>query len=304
MVLNYYGLAQQPFGVVPDPRFLMMTQTHREALASLTYGLHEERGFLALTAPPGMGKTTLLFHLLERLRGRARTAFIFQTQCDPLNFFRYLIRELGMAPGPDMASMHDQLNQALLSEARNGRSLVLVVDEAQNLDASVLESIRLLSNFESPSRKLMQIIVAGQPGLVETLVRADMEQLRQRISIFASLKPFNQEETSDYIVYRLKIAGHQGPPLFTDDALAMIAQHSDGIPRNVNSMCFSALSLGVALKKYRICREIIEEVVADRAIESLLPDSGGSPADSRSYFGLPAFVQSHLPRRKQANSRH
>jgi general secretion pathway protein A len=294
MVLDFYNLAQQPFGVVPDPRFLLMSQTHREALASLTYGLHEERGFLALAAPPGMGKTTLLFHLLERLRGHARTAFLFHTQCDPENFCRYLIRELGMTPGPDMASIHEQLNEALLSEARNGRTFVLMVDEGQGLQPSVLETIRLLSNFESPGRKLMQIVVAGQLGLVETLVRDDMEQLRQRISIFASLKPFNEREVAQYISHRLKVAGHQGASFFADGALQMIARSSEGIPRNINNICFNALSIGFALKTKRIGRDVIAEVLVDRHIESMLPvKPAATPSTAKSYFGTPAFLQSN-----------
>lgn len=293
MVLDFYNLTCQPFGVVPDPRFLLMSQTHREALASLTYGLHEERGFLALAAPPGMGKTTLLFHLLERLRGHARTAFLFQTQCDPENFFRYLVRELGMIPGPDMASIHEQLNQTLLSEARSGRTFILMVDEGQGLQPSVLETIRLLSNFESPGRKLLQIIVAGQLGLVETLVRDDMEQLRQRISIFASLKPFNEHEVAEYISHRVKVAGHRGASLFADDALELIARSSEGIPRNINNICFNALSIGFALKSKRIGRDIVAEVLADRHIESLVPTKAATPSTAKPYFGAPAFLHSN-----------
>lgn len=299
MILNYYNLARQPFGVVPDPRFLMMSQTHREALASLTYGLHEERGFLALAAPPGMGKTTLLSHLLERLQGHARTAFLFQTQCDPANFFRYLVRELGLTPGPDMAAIHDQLNGVLVEEARRGRSFVLIVDEGQGLQPSVLETIRLLSDFESPRRKLMQIVVAGQLGLVETLVREDMEQLRQRISIFASLKPFNEQETADYIEHRLKVGGYRGTSLFGDEAVEMIASSSEGIPRNINNICFNALSIGFALQTKRIGRVVIEEVLEDRNIESLLSHSTAgkgpvSPKSSTSVLEIPPFSQ-HEP---------
>ncbi len=292
MVLNYYNLRRQPFGVVPDPRFLLMTATHREALASLTYGLHEERGFMALVAPPGMGKTTLLFHLLAYLRGRARTAFLFQTQCEPMDFFRYLVRDLGITPGPDLASIHEQLNEVLLNEAREGRKFVLIVDEAQGLPLSVLETIRLLSDFESPDRKLMQIIIAGQMGLIETLVRDDMEQLRQRISIVASLKPLDEEETADYIGYRLKVAGHQGASLFTEEAIQMIARSSEGIPRNINNICFNALSIGFALETKRIGREVINEVLTDRRIESLLPQP--AIGDS-SFVGARAYPNSIAP---------
>jgi general secretion pathway protein A len=274
MLLNYYNLRQQPFGVTPDPRFLYMSRTHSEALASLWYGLQEDRGFMALAAPPGMGKTTLLFHLLEQLRGRARTVFLFQTQCDSREFFRYLLRDLGVVPGPDLSSMHDQLNQILLEEARAGRRFVLAIDEAQDLQVSVLETIRLLSDFETSRRKLLQIIVAGQLGLVETLARPEMEQLRQRISTLACLRPFNQQEVAEYIGHRLELAGHRGASLFTEEALGMIFESSIGIPRNINNICFNALSIGYALNKKRIGREVVEEVLADRRIESLLSEEG------------------------------
>ena len=304
MVLDYYNLRRQPFGVEPDPRFLLMSNTHREALASLTYGLHAERGFLALAAPPGMGKTTLLFHLLDWLRDRARTVFLFQTQCNPDDFFRYVVRDLGITPAPDLASIHDQLNQVLLEEARAGRRFVLFVDEAQDLKPETLETIRLLSNFETPTRKLLQIIIAGQLSLIETLVRQEMEQLRQRISVLASLRPFSKKEVADYIGHRLKVAGHQGRSLFTEEALRMIAENSEGIPRNINNICFNALSIGYALQKDQIGREVVEEVVADRNIESLLPKKRVSVSASlsaqfqraakRSVFGAALLVISVL----------
>ncbi|MGD0964561.1 MAG: AAA family ATPase [Candidatus Acidiferrales bacterium] len=300
MVLNYYNLQRQPFGVEPDPRFLLMSDTHKEALASLTYALHEERGFMVLTAPPGMGKTTLLFRLLESLRDRARTVFLFQTQCDPGDFYRYLVRDLGLAPGPDQASIHDQLNQVLLEEARLGRRFVLVVDEAQGLQPAVLETIRLLSDFESPGRKMLQIIVAGQLGLVETLLRRDMEQLRQRISVVASLKPFNREEVASYVGHRLAVAGYQASSLFTEEALDLIAHGSKGIPRKINNICFNALSLGYALKRKQIGRDVVEEVLADLQIESLLPAQGAEAPSSgpKLSSGVPTSLleQSHPPR--------
>jgi general secretion pathway protein A len=296
MVLKYYNLTEQPFGVVPDPRFLLMSRTHREALASLTYGLQQERGFMALAAPPGMGKTTLLFRLLESLRGRARTVFLFQTQCRQGEFCRYLVRDLGLTPGPDRAAIHDQLNQVLVDEARAGRRFVLIVDEAQGLKPSVLETIRLLSDFETPGRKLLQIIIAGQLGLVKTLMRQNMEQLRQRISMVASLQPFNQEEVAEYVGHRLKVAGHQGTSLFTDEALRLIGDGSEGIPRNINNICFNALSVGYALKKKRIGQEVIDEVLADLKIESILQKKsvGASSPSPKSPFALPQLPSGQL----------
>jgi general secretion pathway protein A len=158
MFLEYYGLREQPFGVTPDPRFLYFGATHREALASLFYGIESGCGFLALIAPPGMGKTTLLFHLLEKLRSSAQTVFLFQTQCGSREMFRHLLNDLGIdSLEQDLAAMHESLNSVLLSNARKGRRVVLVIDEAQNLKDSVLETVRLLSDFETPQAKLLQI---------------------------------------------------------------------------------------------------------------------------------------------------
>ena len=165
MLLKFFGLREHPFGVTPDPRYLYLSPGPREALASLFYGIESERGFLALIAPPGMGKTTLLFHLLEKFRTSARTAFLFQTQCTSREFMRFLLAELGYETGDhDFVRMHEEFNQHLLREARAGNRFIVVVDEAQNLDPSVLETIRLLSDFETPQAKLLQIVLAGQPN--------------------------------------------------------------------------------------------------------------------------------------------
>ena len=166
MFLNYYGLREQPFGVTPDPRFLYLSPAHREALASLVYGIESGLGFLALIATPGMGKTTLLFHLLEKFRTSARTAFLFPTQCNSREFMRFLLAELGYgSDDQDFVRMHEEFNKRLLQEARAGNRFIVVIDEAQNLEPSVLETVRLLSDFETPRAKLMHIILAGQPEL-------------------------------------------------------------------------------------------------------------------------------------------
>src|SRR5579871_5178138 len=192
MFLKYYNLMEQPFGVTPDPRFLYLNHMYREALASLWYGVKERRGFMLLVAPPGMGKTTLLFQLLQRLRSqRARTAFLFQTCCASRDLIQYLLHELGILPLPDLASMHQQLNDVLVREARLGNQFVFVIDEAQNLSPAVLESVRLLSDFEIPQGKLLQIILAGQSPLLATLRRPEMVQLSQRIAITTCLDPLS-----------------------------------------------------------------------------------------------------------------
>ena len=283
MFLEYYNLLEQPFGVTPDTRFLYLNHMYREALASLWYGVKENRGFMALVAQPGMGKTTLLFQLLQRLRSSsARTVFLFQTCCTSLDLIRYLLQDLDIRPGPDLPSMHQQLNEALVREARAGRQFVFVIDEAQNLSESVLETIRLLSDFETPQGKLMQIILAGQPQLISTLIKPEMLQLRQRISVTTSLDPLGPEEVSQYITHRLGVAGYQGATLFTRGALELIARESHGIPRNINNLCFGALSAGLALRRKQIDREIVEEVAADQNLSALERRVTASPFENGS----------------------
>jgi len=276
MFLDYYKLKEQPFGVTPDPRFLYLSQTHREALASLYYGIEAGRGFLALIAEPGMGKTTLLFQLMERVRKSACFGFLFQTQCDSREFLRYLLADMGIdSQGHDLVEMHEQLNAALMRLKRAGMRFVLVIDEAQNLDDSVLETVRLLSDFETPTSKLMQIILSGQPQLAAKLARPALAQLRQRIAILSRLEPFSPAETEQYIGYRLGVAGYDGGPLFTSEATAIIAARSGGIPRNINNLCFNALSLGCALGRKKVDGEIVLEAVRDLDVELLACGGNG-----------------------------
>jgi general secretion pathway protein A len=264
MFLDYYGLNEQPFGVTPDPRFLYLGPKHRQALAALEYGTDTNRGFLTLIAKPGMGKTSLLFRYLEGLRTKARTAFVFQTDGDSRDLMRYLLADLGLdGGGKDLPEMHALLNRILLEEVQSGRQFVLVIDEAQNLDEKVLESVRLLSNFETPQSKLMQIVLAGQPQLAERLASASMSQLRQRISFIIRIEPFTREEVATYVDHRLLVAGYKGPSLFTDDAQRLIAEHSEGIPRNINNICFNAMTLGWALKQKTIDGDMVRDIVAD-----------------------------------------
>ena len=270
MFLEYYNLLEQPFGVTPDTRFLYLNHMYREALASLWYGIEQRRGFMALVAHPGMGKTTLLFQLLQRLRRTsARTVFLFQTCCSSHDLIRYLLLDLGIWPSSDPVSLHYQLNEALFQEARAGRQVVFVIDEAQNLSESTLESVRLLSDFETSQGKLLQIILAGQPQLVNTLMKPEMLQLTQRLSVTNFLDPLDTEEVERYIGHRLGVAGYQGKPLFTSDALQLVAQESQGIPRNVNNICFGALSMAFAMRRKKIDRQIVEDVAADQNLRSL-----------------------------------
>ena len=281
MFLNFYNLREQPFGVTPDPRFLYLSPAHREALACMYYGIDAERGFVALIAKPGMGKTTLLFQLLQRFRATARTAFLFQTQCSSREFMRFLLLELGCEINgeQDLVSMHEQFNRCLLQEAHADRRFIVVIDEAQNLESSVLETIRLLSDFETPQAKLLQIVLSGQPELADKLARPSLRQLRQRVSMLSSLAPLPLEEVAQYINHRLRAAGRPDAPLFTEPAIQMIAELSEGIPRNINNICFSALSLGCALRQKTIDVDILRQVVADFDLEGMRSDPGISKFD-------------------------
>lgn len=281
MFLKFYNLREQPFGVTPDPRFLYLSHTHREALASLVYGLEEERGFLAMIAQPGMGKTTLLFQLLERLRANARTAFLFNTQCDSRQLLTFLLTDLGVElEHADPVKLHEQLHDLLLRTAHEGQRCIFIIDEAQNLDSSVLETVRLLSNFETTRSKLLQIVISGQPSLSGRLAEPGLAQFRQRISIMTRLKPLSAKETAGYIHHRLHIAGHEGENLFTGEALERIAVFSNGIPRVINNLCFNALSLGYALGRRRLDAALIEESVADLQPHMLGPADLGQEGAS------------------------
>ena len=276
MFLDFYKLREQPFSDTPDPRYVYLSRTHREALASLLYGIETGRGFLALIAEPGMGKTTLLFRLLELLRSSARTAFLFQTQCDSLELLRYLLIDLGIdSEGKSLSWMHEQLKQILIRTASAGKRFVVFIDEAQNLTESVLETVRLLSDFETSHSKLMQIVLAGQPQLADILARPALSQLRQRISILSRLRPFTVEETDAYVRHRLQVAGYGTSDLFTPEARAMIGTWSGGIPRNINNLCFNALSLGYALERQVIGCSVVQEAANDLELSQSFSEGYG-----------------------------
>jgi N-acetylmuramoyl-L-alanine amidase/type II secretory pathway predicted ATPase ExeA len=263
MLLDFYGLREQPFGVTPDPAYLYASRTHCEALDSLTEAILGDRGFVALIAEPGMGKTTLLNQVLEGLRDTARAIFLFQTQCDSREFFQYLMNELGVdSTSMGLVAMHNKLNEILFAEMLAGRRFVLIVDEAQNLDESVLETIRMLSNFETSHSKLMQIILAGQPQLGEKLRENHLAQLLQRITVVQYLEPFSPEETTGYIRHRLKVAGYKGESLFEPGALALIAEQCQGIPRNINKICFRSLLEGYAAGSQNISADLVEKAIS------------------------------------------
>jgi len=266
--LDFYQLREQPFGVTPDPNYLYLSPGHREALASLLYGIETGRGFLSLVAEPGMGKTTLLFQLLQRWRGYVHSAFLFQTQCDSRELIRYLLNDLGLkSDGEDIVRMHADLNEFLFRETLAGRPVVVFIDEAQNLSNTVLETVRLLSDFEATDKKLLQIVLAGQSELSNRLSHPGLAQLRQRIAVQARLDALPPCEVVHYINHRLHVAGRQEAGLFTPGAFELIAEHSRGIPRLINNLCFAALSLGFALESKQITCDVIRKAAADLSLE-------------------------------------
>src|ERR1700722_15975933 len=289
MFLDFYHLHQQPFGVTPDPAYLYPSRTHCEALDSLAQGILEGRGFLALIAEPGMGKTTLLYQVLEGLRGTARAAYLFQTQCTSREFFEYLLSELGVdATGMGLVSMHNKLNEMLFAEMLAGRRFVLIVDEAQNLDDGVLETIRLLSNFETSNTKLLQIVLAGQPQLAEKLNHPRLAQLLQRLTVVQHLEALTPQECAGYIRHRLKIGGNSEDEIFDRNALAAIAALSGGVPRSINRICYNSLLEAHGQGARTVTPEIVAQ--ANRQHDLLIaaappslapePDPGFASSDS------------------------
>ena len=275
MFTQFYGMREQPFGVTPDSRYLYLSHTHREALASLYCGIRDHRGFLALIAPPGTGKTTVLFYLLKRLRAYSRTVFLFDSPSDPEDLMSSLAADIGLNTwGLDNAQIKQQFHRVLIQEASAERTFVIVVDEAQNLPNSVLEKLRLLSNFESGTHKLLQVVLAGQPQLATRLSHPDLIQLRQRLAMMTHLEPLSPDQVRSYIQHRLNVAGCDSGLLFTRDALALVANESRGVPRNINILCYNALALGCAQKRKCIDVGIVKQVASDLALEEQMKVAG------------------------------
>ena len=220
-----------------------------------------------------MGKTTLLYQLLEDLRDTTRTVLVSQTQCNPREFIEYILQGLGVeVKGMGLVAMHGKLNEILFEELLAGKRFVLVVDEAQNLDDAVLETVRMLSNFETHNAKLLQIILAGQPRLAAKLAQPKLSQLRQRIAVLSHLEPFTVEETGLYIEHRLKVAGYSGEPIFDAASIRLIARQSDGIPRNINNLCYTSLLLASIRSLRTVTLETVQEAMKRLDMESLVPE--------------------------------
>lgn len=275
MYKKFFGLRENPFNANPDPRFLFQTRETQEALACLTYGIQRRRGFVLLTGEVGTGKTTLLNKLLDWLRGeQVTTAFVFNSQLSVGEFLDFMMADFGIARGVRFKSqVLLRLNQWLLERYRAGQTAVLIVDEAQNLTPEVLEEIRLLTNLETSTEKLLQIVLSGQPELEKKLNQPSLRQLRQRIMLRCKTYPLTLEQTRGYIAERLRIAGSNGTPIFTPEAIEIIDRYSRRIPRMVNFLCEHALITAFAEEKKPIPASLIEGVARDLDLHKVQPTS-------------------------------
>lgn len=247
MYLDFYGFQEKPFTLTPNPRFVYLSRNHREVLAHLLYGIEDGCGFIAITGEVGTGKTTVLRALLEDLdNDRYRLAFIFNPSVSALDLLRAIQREYAIeGPAAEAGDLLHLLNEFLLRQRGEGRTVVLVIDEAQHLDPAVLEQIRLLSNLETQTDKLIQIVLVGQPELGALLKRRNMRQLNQRISVRYHLGTMNFADTCEYVRHRLRVAGGD-EEIFTPAALKKIHRYSGGLPRLINLACSRALLMGYA----------------------------------------------------------
>ncbi len=245
MYQNYYGFTEKPFAITPNPHFLFLSKTHKEVFAHLLYGIRQRSGFIELIGEVGTGKTTVLRTLMGQLtEENYRLALIFNPSLSAGELLRGINREFGLAAAATPAELLEDLNHFLLRENAAGRTVILVIDEAQNLEPAVLEQIRLLSNLETETTKLIQIVLVGQPELAELLARPDLRQLAQRITVRFHLQPMDFADSAAYIEHRLQVAGGHGRNIFTPAAVRRIYRWSGGLPRLINVLCDRALLVG------------------------------------------------------------
>jgi general secretion pathway protein A len=287
MYKSFYGLKENPFNVNPDPRFLFLTKEIEEALTGLMYGIQTRKGFITLTGEVGTGKTTLINRLLDWLHHRrARTAFLFNSRMNSSQLFDFILAEFDIACESKSKSQQLlKLNHWLLERYRDGETVVLIIDEAQNLTYPVLEEIRLLTNLETSTEKLLQIVLSGQPELEEKLKLPQLRQLRQRIMLRCRTTPLSEEQTGAYIAERLRIAGASGEPIFSAKTIETIHVYSLGIPRVINLLCEHSLVNGFVEQQRPIQPKIVEDVAHEFQLDEVEPVApiGSTKIDSDVY---------------------
>jgi general secretion pathway protein A len=292
MYQRFFGLRESPFNVNPDPRYLFMTSQIQEALAGLMYGIQNRKGFILLTGEVGTGKTTLLNRLLDWLRGqRVATAYIFNSRLEVNHLFDFMMADFEI-PCESREKSHVllRLNQWLLERYRAGETAVLIIDEAQNLSDEVLEEIRLLTNLETATEKLLQIVLTGQPELEEKLRRPQLRQVRQRITISCRTTALSMEETFGYVAERLRIAGVNGEPVFSKEAIETVHLYSRGIPRVVNLLCEHSMINAYVDSLRPVPARLVEDVAREFKLDDMAPtasvalSSGEQAANTQSVL--------------------
>ena len=267
MYLNFFGLNEQPFQLTPDSQYLYLSGSHMRAKAYMDYTVWKRDGFVVITGEIGAGKTTLIHKLLSEVEGDVKIIRIFQTQLDEIQFLQAMLVELGYEPsnlkGSGKVELLSLLNDHLLQSYSEGKHIVLIVDEAQNLSPKVLEEIRMLSGLEPDKEKILNIILVGQPELNDTLSRPDMEQLVQRIRLRFHVSALSQEETWEYIVHRLRVAGSPEGDLFDPEVLTTVYNYTGGIPRKINILCDTALICAFADSAQRVTETVMQEAVSE-----------------------------------------
>jgi general secretion pathway protein A len=284
MYKEFYRLQANPFNVNPDPRYLFLTQHTQEALACLTYGIESRKGFVLLTGEVGTGKTTLINKLLEWLRARQMaTAFVFNSRLDVPQFLDYMMADFGVpCESKEKSQVLLRLYNWLLERYRAGETAVLIVDEAQNLSEEVLEEIRMLTNLETFTEKLLQIVLVGQPELEQKLKQPQLRQLRQRLTLRAKTQALSLEETQAYVHQRLRIAGATGDPIFDPEALTAIHHYAAGIPRVINLICEHCLVSAFVDHQKTIGTAVVDAVARDFELDdasgdATAPATNGNP---------------------------
>ena len=285
MYREHYGLLRAPFEMTPDPAFLYLGESHREGLATLVYGVQAGKGFVVLTGEVGTGKTTLLHALLGQLDSSTASAFIFNPRLDTLDFFRVLFDEYGIEERcRTKAEYLLALNHFLIERLGRNQKTLLIIDEAQTLPPEMLEEVRLLSNLETPTSKLLQIMLVGQPELSQVLARPELRQLRQRIVLRHHLRPLDDKELDAYVNERLTLAGYTGKGIFQRSARREIMRVTGGVPRLVNIVCDGALLSGYARGKMQVDGDVVREVARELELTEQgagAPTSGDRPPRRR-----------------------
>jgi general secretion pathway protein A len=266
MYLNFYNLKKGPFHITPDPEFLFLSPSHKEALASIIYGIKKRKGFVVIIGEVGVGKTTILRSYLEWVnKQRLKIIYIFNSNVSFKGLLNTIYQELGFEIKMDnVFEMVKHLYRVLIEEYKQGNNVVLVIDEAQNMPIKTLENLRMLSNLETSKDKLLQIVLIGQPEFEEILNLNELRQLKQRIAVRSTISSFTEEESIAYIKHRLaKVSMNHHTPVFTQKALTRVVKQAKGIPRIINILCDNALITGFGYQKKPIDLKIVNEVIAD-----------------------------------------